>query len=100
MAFVRNKNYNSMNVTIGKNQLLTKDLKNAIMLEAECAIAYMPAEDKISLALGLVEAPCIDDNQSMARVIGDLRDALANANDIIVQLQANNVSTSAVTTTP
>ena len=92
-----------MNVTIGKNQLLTKNLKDAIMLEAECAIAYMPAEDKISLALGLVEAPCIDDNQSMAKVITSLRDALTDANNVIAQLQANasgNTSTGATTTTP
>ena len=91
-----------MNVTIGKNQLLTKNLKNAIMTEAELAIAYLPAEDKINLAMGLVHTPCIDDNQSMATVITDLRDALDQANQVIATLQAQVAgnTSSATTTTP
>ena len=31
------------------------------MMEAQCALAYLPAEDKINLALGLVTAPVIAD---------------------------------------
>ena len=76
-----------MNITVGQNQMLTKDLYNSIMIGAQGAIEYLPAEDKINLALGLVQAPKIDDATSVHKMAVDLKGKLDDANNLIATLQ-------------
>tara|TARA_R100000900_G_scaffold124942_1_gene99504 strand:+ start:1147 stop:1419 length:273 start_codon:yes stop_codon:yes gene_type:complete len=90
-----------MRIDIGKGQLLTKGLHDAIMLEAQQAIAYLPAEDKVNMALALVAAPKIDDHNSVTNMAIELKNKLEEANNVISSLQAQmNAPASNSTTTP
>jgi CHASE3 domain sensor protein len=50
-----------MNINVKANQMLNKGLYDSIMLEGQMALPYLPAEDKVNLALGLVTAQVIGD---------------------------------------
>ena len=94
MPIVRNHNYNRMRIQIGQNQCLTKGLYNSIMAGAQDAVRFLPSEDKINLALGLVQAPCVDDAEDTKQIVVQLQEALQAATDTITRLQASNPGTS------
>ena len=92
-----------MSVQINKNQLLTTGLHDAIMLEAQQAIAYLPAEDKVNMALALVGSPKVDDPKTLTNMVIDLKSKLEEAENLISALQAKPaqvVSPSVTTTKP
>tara|TARA_R100001463_G_scaffold35623_2_gene77361 strand:+ start:4569 stop:4847 length:279 start_codon:yes stop_codon:yes gene_type:complete len=77
-----------MNVTINKGQVLTSDLKAAIMLEAQQALAYLPAEDKVNLGLSLVAAPEIDNQNSVVAMAIETKKKLEEAEALIQTLNS------------
>lgn len=90
---IRNRNYSRTRIDINAGQLLTKGLHDTIMLEAQQAMAYLPAEDKINMALALVAAPKIDDANSVTAMAVSLKEKLEEANDVIATLQAQVTAT-------
>lgn len=88
-----------MNITINKGQVLTTDMFNAIQLEGQQAIAYLPAEDKVNLALSLTAAPIIDNKDTVKQMAIELQSKLKDAETLINTLQANGAGT-ATTTNP
>lgn len=84
---IRNRNNTFTNINVNKNQMLTSDLHDAIMLEAQQALAYLPAEDKVNLALAMVAAPKIDDKNTVTQMAIDLKKKLAEAETMIAALQ-------------
>ena len=84
---IRNRNNTFTNINVNKNQMLTSDLHDAIMLEAQQALAYLPAEDKVNLALAMVAAPKIDDKNTVTQMAIDLKKKLAEAETMIGALQ-------------
>ncbi|QDP66958.1 MAG: hypothetical protein Unbinned4409contig1002_59 [Prokaryotic dsDNA virus sp.] len=99
---IRNRNYSRTRIDINAGQLLTKGLHDTIMLEAQQAMAYLPAEDKINMALALVAAPKIDDANSVTAMAVSLKEKLEEANDVIATLQAQVTANSSAigTATP
>ena len=90
-----------MSITVNKGQQVTKALYNTIMLEAQCALAYLPVEDKVNLAMSLVNAPVIDDEKTVKAMAVELQGKLEEANDLIAQLQQRSATTvKAANTTP
>ena len=67
---------------------MTKALKATIMLEAQQALAYLPAEDKINLAMSLVNAPDIDDKDTIAQMALEATEQLEQANATVEALKA------------
>lgn len=77
---------------MNKGQVLTGALYDAIQLEAQQAVAYLPAEDKINLALGLTAAPVIDRKDDLKALALETQAKLQEANKLITQLQASGAT--------
>ncbi len=68
--------------------MLTTGLYDSIMIQAQDAIRFLPAEDKLNLALAVTTAPKADDDTCIMQTVVELKDALTTANDTIAALQA------------
>ena len=68
--------------------MLTTGLYDSIMIQAQDAIRFLPAEDKLNLALAVTTAPKVDDDSCVMQTVVELKDALTTANDTIAALQA------------
>jgi|TARA_R100001443_G_scaffold92416_1_gene99086 hypothetical protein len=89
-----------MSITVNKGQVLTNDMFNAIQLEGQQALAYLPAEDKVNLALSLTAAPIIDNKDTVKQMALDLQAKLQEANQLIASLNASGANVNATTTNP
>ena len=63
------------------------------MLEAQQALAYLPAEDKINMALALVAAPAIDDTNTIQAIAVQATEELEKANATVERLKAELANT-------
>ena len=104
LHFVRQPRNNFMNINVKQNQMLNKGLYDSIMLEGQMALAYLPAEDKVNLALGLVSAQVIGDpspTNTLRDLTLSLQEKLKEAEATIQHLQSqSNVQNNATTTNP
>ena len=92
---IYNKNRNNMSIQVNKDQQLSKGMWDAIQLEARLALPYLPAEDKVNLAMATVSQPVIADPDaanSLREMTLKMKDDLDRANQLIASLQhkANN----------
>jgi len=88
-----------MNLNLERNQIVTTAFYDAVQTEAVDALRFMPAEDKINLALTLTKAPKIDDPKHINNTMQTLQAALQQAQATIQALQTQS-SGSGTTTTP
>jgi hypothetical protein len=65
------------------------------MLQAQDAIRFLPAEDKINLAMATTLAPKVDDDSCVMQTVVDLKEALVAANATIAALQSKGTKTKA-----
>ena len=63
------------------------------MLEAQQALAYLPAEDKINMALALVTAPEIDNHNTIQAMALEATEQLEKANATVEELKARLAKT-------
>ena len=63
---IYNRNRSNINIQVNKDQNLQKDMWKAIQREGQAAIAYLPAEDKVNLALATTSVNCIADPDPMS----------------------------------
>ncbi len=63
---IYNRNRSNINIQVNKDQNLSTDMWKAIQREGMDAIAYLPAEDKVNLALATTSVQCIADPDPMS----------------------------------
>ena len=83
---IYNRNRNNISIQVNKDQNLSKGMWSAIQREGEQALSYLPAEDKVNLALATTSVQCIADPDPMStqreRTL-ELEQSLAEAQSLI-----------------
>jgi hypothetical protein len=89
---IYNRNRNNMSIQVNKDQNLSKGMWDAIQLEAQLALPYLPAEDKVNLALATVSTQVIADpnpKDTLRQMTLQLKEDLDKAQTLIASLEAN-----------
>ena len=83
---IYNRNRSNINIQVNKDQNLSQGMWKAIQAEGQAALSYLPAEDKVNLALATTSVQCIADPDPMTtlrdRTI-ELEKSLAEAQQLL-----------------
>ena len=63
---IYNRNRNNISIQVNKDQNLSHGMWKAIQRNGEEALAYLPSEDKVNLALATTSVQCIADPDPMS----------------------------------
>tara|TARA_R110002110_G_scaffold256620_1_gene472614 strand:- start:233 stop:511 length:279 start_codon:yes stop_codon:yes gene_type:complete len=83
---IYNKNRSNVNIQLEKNQTLSKGMYEAIQLEAQMAIGYLPSEDKVQLGLSCANLNVVADpnaQNTLRKMTQELQEKLLEAEKLL-----------------